>query len=143
MGLHELVYVSLATREMSPSDLTELLEQSRQKNARLNITGLLVYHNREFMQVLEGTKTEIFSLYDTISKDERNTNNYLMWDGPLAQRGFESWSMAFLAPAELSLEGKEAYSTFLQTGLMTLGRSQPETAGKVFLTTLRDDFLRC
>lgn len=141
MELHELVYVSLATREMSIPDLTELLDQSRQKNARLGITGLLVYHKLEFMQLLEGKKDDIFSLYDTIYKDARNRQNHLMWDGPIQQRSFADWSMAFLLPGELSLEGKPAYSSFLQRGLGAQAMSTPITTGKSFLISLRDDFL--
>jgi hypothetical protein len=142
MELHELVYVSLATREMSIADLMDLLDQARQKNGRLNITGLLVYHKQEFMQLLEGNEKDIFSLYDTICKDERNTRNHLMWDGPIQQRSFADWSMAFLHPEELSLEGKPAYSAFLQHGLNAQAKSTPKTAGKSFLISLREDFLR-
>ena len=142
MELYELVYVSAATREMSPSDLTDILDQSREKNDRLHITGLLVYHQSEFMQLLEGSKAEIFSLYETICKDERNQQNRLMWDGPIAQKSFEDWSMAFLAPSELSLEGKPAYSSFLQRGLSAQALATPRTIGKRFLVSLRDDFLR-
>ena len=142
MELHELIYVSLATREMSISDLTNLLDQSRHKNTRLNITGLLVYCKREFMQLLEGNKDDIFSLYDTICKDGRNTQNHLMWTGPIQQRSFADWSMAFLLPGELSLEGKPAYSSFLQHGLNAQAMSTPKTMGKSFLISLREDFLR-
>ena len=142
MEFHELIYVSAATREMSLSDLTELLDQSREKNSRLHITGLLVYHRREFMQLLEGQKEDIFSLYETICGDDRNQQNRLMWDGPVAQRSFEDWSMAFLIPGELSLEGKPAYSSFLQHGLSQQVLGSSKTVGKTFLMTLRDDFLR-
>lgn len=141
MDLHELVYVSVATREMSPLDLIALLDQSRDKNGRLRITGLLVYHQREFMQLIEGNKADIFSLYDTICRDDRNQQNHLLWDGPIAQRSFADWSMAFLAPGDLSLEGKPAYSDFLQRGLSAQVLSTPKTTGKKFLLTLRDDFL--
>jgi len=141
MALHELIYVSMATREMSLDDLTDLLDQSHQKNARLHISGLLVYHNKEFMQLLEGNKEDIFSLYDSICRDDRNTQNYLLWDGPIQQRSFANWSMAFLAPGELSLEGNPAYSTFLQYGLRQQAMRTPKTVGKSFLTSLRDDFL--
>ena len=70
--LHELVYVSEATRDMSIADLTSLLDLSREKNTRLSITGLLVYYDQKFMQLLEGERTDIFSLYETIYMDERN-----------------------------------------------------------------------
>jgi hypothetical protein len=141
MELYELIYVSLATREMSRADLTELLDQSRRKNARLNITGLLVYHQKEFMQLLEGNKDDIFSLYDTICQDERNTQNHLLWDGPIQQRSFADWSMAFLLPGGLPLEGKPAYSFFLQHGLSAQEMSPRKTMGKSFLISLREDFL--
>lgn len=108
MQIHELIYVSAATREMSPEDLISLLDQSREKNARLSITGLLVYHKKEFMQLLEGDKAEIFTLYETICRDDRNHHNHLMWDGSIKQRSFSDWAMAFIAPADLSLTGKPA-----------------------------------
>ena len=142
MRLHELIYVSMATREMSLTDLTALLDQSREKNARLNITGLLVYHKMEFMQLLEGRREDIFELYDTICRDERNKQNHLLWDGPIAQRSFADWSMAFITSDDISLESYPAYSTFLQQGLSQYAMSTPKTMGKSLLVSLRDDFLR-
>jgi len=127
---------------MSTTDLTDLLEQSRQKNARLKITGLLVYYKREFMQLLEGNKEDIFSLYETIYNDDRNMQNHLVWHGPVQQRSFANWSMAFLLPGELSLEGNSAYSTFLQHGFNAQVANAPRTTGKSFLISLREDFLR-
>lgn len=142
MDLHELVYVSSATKEMEHDDLTSLLEQSREKNERLSITGLLIYHRREFMQLLEGTKEEIFSLYETICNDDRNRQNHLLWDGPIENRSFANWSMAFLVPDNLSLQNNPAYSTFLQTGTLNRVVGPPRSMGKRFLLSLRDDFLR-
>jgi hypothetical protein len=94
------------------------------------------------MQLLEGSKEDIFSLYDTICRDERNQQNQLLWHGPITQRSFADWSMAFLTPSELSLKGKPAYSTFLQNGLSQQVLDSPKTMGKTFLVNLRDDFLR-
>lgn len=142
MELHELIYISAATREMTHTDLTSLLEQSREKNARLGITGLLVYYRRDFMQLLEGGKDDIFALYETICRDERNQQNHLLWEGPVEQRSFEDWSMAFLTPATLPLSGKPAYSDFLETGLSQKALSTPRTVGKTFLVSLRNDFLK-
>lgn len=139
---HELVYVSEATREMSIADLTSLLEQSREKNARLGITGILVYHDKKFMQLLEGNRTDIFSLYETIYLDERNRQNHLLWDAPIANRSFADWSMAFITPSNLSLEGKPAYSSFLQSGLAQHVPGTQATAAKRLLHSFRDDFLK-
>jgi Sensors of blue-light using FAD len=143
MALHELIYVSLAESEMSTAELSALLEKAREKNTRLGITGLLVYRRREFTQILEGDKADIFALYSKICSDNRNRGHYLMWDGPIQQRSFSDWSMAFLTPSDASLEGKPAYSGNLKIGPSQRVQSLPKTMGiRMFLLSLRDDFLR-
>jgi hypothetical protein len=139
MALHELIYVSLSIREMLTADLIDLLHQSRTKNERLNITGLLVYHRREFMQLLEGDKADVLALYDTICRDSRHDHLNKLWDGPLEERNFPRWSMAFCAPAELALREKPGYSDFLKRELVA---TRTHSTGKKFLLMLRDDFLR-
>jgi len=39
---------------MSQDDLEEILRTSRENNARLGITGMLLYGNNTFVQILEG-----------------------------------------------------------------------------------------
>jgi hypothetical protein len=143
MELHELIYVSLAESEMSTADLTAMLEQARERNTKIGITGLLVYRRQEFTQILEGNKADIFALYDRICKDKRHKGQYLMWDGPIQQRSFADWSMAFLTPSDASLKGKPAYSGNLKIGPSQRVQSLPKTMGiRMFLLSLRDDFLR-
>jgi len=139
--LHELIYTSFATREMDENDLTDLLEQSREKNARLNITGLLVSYKREFIQLLEGEKSDIFSLYDTICKDERNQQNQLLWDGEIKERSFTDWSMAFLNIKDIDQTKLKAYSTFLKEGVPSLNLTGNKSMGRRLLMDMKDEFL--
>lgn len=139
MALHELIYTSLAAREMLTADLADLLQHARTKNDQLNITGLLVYHRRDFMQLLEGDKADVFALYDTICRDSRHGQAHMLFEGALAERNFASWAMAFCAPAELALSENTGYSDFLERGLVAASTDSP---GKFFLLMLRDDFLR-
>ena len=46
----------MATGEMLEADIIDLLKVARAKNARLEVTGLLVYQKRsnEFLRILEG-----------------------------------------------------------------------------------------
>ena len=142
MAVFQLSYVSLATRPMTPGDLVELLTQSRDKNARLGITGLLVYHNREFMQLLEGERAPVSEVYDTICKDERNRQNHVMLELEVAKRSFPDWAMAFLAPEVLELDTVPGYSRFLETGLGDPAFASDPSLARRFLLKLRDDFLR-
>jgi hypothetical protein len=44
--IYELIYCSMATGEMLEADILDLLKVARDKNARLEVTGLLVYQKR-------------------------------------------------------------------------------------------------
>ena len=52
--MYQLIYLSSATEMFTKEKLLALLEQSRPNNARLGITGILLYSNGNFMQTLEG-----------------------------------------------------------------------------------------
>jgi hypothetical protein len=54
MALHEIVYASFACEEMAAAQLDQLLTQCRVQNEKIQITGVLIYHQREFLQLLEG-----------------------------------------------------------------------------------------
>ena len=69
MALHEIIYVSLATHEMKQAELLALLDQARVHNEAHGITGLLMYHRQEFLQLLEGERDELLRLLKKIYQD--------------------------------------------------------------------------
>lgn len=117
--LTELVYCSVATRIMTPDDLRDLLEVAREKNARLNVTGILLYSNltREFVQMLEGERDVVEELMAVIANDERHTSVDVMFQGEIEQRSFKDWSMAFRRLEELDPELLEGCTTFVADAL--------------------------
>jgi len=139
MPLHELIYISDAAHSMVGGDLEELLERARKKNDRLGITGILVYHERRFMQLLEGEKALIDELFETIRADRRHRNVLKVWDYPIEQRNFPEWSMAYAAPDPQALRELPGYSEFLARGLDSPASG---STGRRLLLRLRDDFLR-
>lgn len=90
-----LIYVSSATYEMSDAELLHLLEQSRARNLRQNITGMLLYAGGNFFQVLEGERRDVEEIYDAILKDPRNTGNIVIEKEGIEERTFPAWSMGF------------------------------------------------
>ena len=139
--LYELLYTSVAKWKMSSLELTDLLEQSRNKNLKLNITGLLVYHSGEFMQVLEGEKETILELYDTITNDERHTSVKTFWESSISERGFSNWAMAFVNTEDIDLLTIKGYSQFLKQGFSSADLTDRQTIGKKLLLRLRDDLI--
>jgi hypothetical protein len=90
-----LVYVSSATQLFSEEDLRALLAQSRDKNKRLGLTGLLLYKDGNFMQVLEGSEDAVLGTYATIQGDPRHHGILELIRQPIQEREFASWSMGF------------------------------------------------
>jgi Sensors of blue-light using FAD len=138
MALHEIIYTSLASRDLPPEELAQLLDKARVNNAAQGITGMMIYHRREFMQLLEGEQAAVQALYDRIAGDPRHQQLRKIWDGPIRERGFTDWGMAFVAPDALDLRHKPGYQDLLDHGLR---HSPGDSTGKKLLLTLRDDFL--
>jgi hypothetical protein len=112
--LHQLLYVSVETSPYTKDELISLLKQSREKNARLGVTGILLYFKKHFFQVLEGEKDVIFDLFRLIKQDERHTSVILMHDQTLEERHFKDWTMAFINLNEIDKCHLEGFSGFLE-----------------------------
>lgn len=93
--LYELIYTSVATRPMDRSGLDDLLDVARSRNESLNITGLLIFDEQGFMQLLEGEKADVDAVFASIKKDERHHDVAVFHKGEIAERTFGEWSMAF------------------------------------------------
>jgi len=112
--LFQLVYRSTETRAMTEADLRALLKNAREKNDRLGVTGLLLYAQGRFLQVLEGPESAVRRLYDTIEADPRHTGTEVLLTTRVAERTFPDWNMGLERPgAFVNLEG---LSSFLQSG---------------------------
>ena len=92
--MFELLYTSLSPTGLTNDDLIELLESARLKNEGLGITGMMIYHDREIMQILEGEKEDVKALFQTILEDNRHTSVNVFYQGDIGERAFSGWSMA-------------------------------------------------
>lgn len=109
----QLVYVSSATTPFSKAELLELLTKSRTKNSALGITGMLLYKDGNFMQMLEGEDGAVHRLFETISKDPRHHNSIVLIDEPAETAYFADWSMGFRDLSDKSMETLPGFSQIL------------------------------
>jgi hypothetical protein len=93
MSINQLVYVSQATRKMSPADLAAIQDTAKNNNAPLDVTGSLFYNGGWFLQVLEGPVTTLDKLYHKIELDPRHKNSRVLYNEPAKFRTFPRWSM--------------------------------------------------
>lgn len=96
-----LIYSSVATRQLDAGDLTQLLEQSRRANARTDVTGMLLFRNGYFLQLLEGPDIEVRTKLRTIKQDERHTKVTVLIEDLIQHRQFPNWTMGFPADRDL------------------------------------------
>lgn len=103
MPLIHLIYASAAARPFAKQELVSLLEVSRERNAARGVTGMLLYTDATFFQVLEGEEADVVALFDHISRDPRHGRMVTIARESIPVRSFGSWSMGFreIGPAEI------------------------------------------
>lgn len=92
----QLAYTSIANREMKQSALLSLLQQARMFNSKHNVSGILLYKDKSFFQVLEGETESIDKLMLSISGDTRHRSVNIIYRRALETRNFVAWSMGFV-----------------------------------------------
>lgn len=113
MGLFSLVYTSLATRPMQDDDLRDILTVARTNNAALEITGMLLYKDGHFIQLLEGEENWVNVIYDKITQDSRHTNLYKVYARSARRRSFSKWTMGFNSLSALDPSDLPGFTDFL------------------------------
>jgi len=99
---------------MSDDNLKELLRKSRLKNETLNITGMLLYLDPFFIQILEGEEAIVNESFNTIRQDSRHQKVKIIFKKPIEERIFPDWTMGFNKISDEKVEEVEGFSDFLQ-----------------------------
>ncbi|MGH1368715.1 MAG: BLUF domain-containing protein [Maritimibacter sp.] len=91
--MHRLVYLSEAVGDFGAKEVAQIIEVSRRFNARLGITGVLLYHEGRIFQELEGERGAVTRAFNRIKRDKRHKNIQVVEFGPAKRRAFEGWSL--------------------------------------------------
>lgn len=94
-NLVQLTYSSVARHPFSREGLLALLEQSRRSNRLSSITGMLLYSDGSFFQVLEGESEAVDKLFNTILHDSRHEQVTVIIKESIASRSFADWTMGY------------------------------------------------
>ena len=96
MSLAQLVYISDATQRFDGPALNELVRLAACANAGQAITGVLIYGNNTFLQLLEGEQLVVYRLFEKIKLDPRHTRVRMLACYPIRDRSFDAWNMRLL-----------------------------------------------
>jgi hypothetical protein len=109
----QLAYVSSACTPFSQGELVDLLKQARAKNERLGVTGLLLYKDGNFLQVLEGESDIVHQLIRQIEADPRHRDTTVLLDEPVTARSFPDWSMGFRNLSDPQIQALPGFSDLM------------------------------
>jgi len=122
MTLQQLIYNSAATKPLNEVELARILLSARRRNDALGVTGVLLYHEGSFLQVLEGEPQTLDPLFARISDDPRHRRVTVLLRRGVEARQFGAWSMGFVDVKGVA-GGLPGYSDYLET------RDDPGRAG--------------
>lgn len=110
--IYSTVYVSTATVQFSEDDVADLLAASRMNNSALDITGMLLVKDGQFMQALEGPEAAVRALMAKISADERHTDFWTLSEEQRQIRQFPEWTMGYQGLTDESIRAIPGYDRF-------------------------------
>jgi hypothetical protein len=93
----------------------QLLETARRVNAALDISGILLYEDKSFFQVLEGPPKAVKALYEKIGRDKRHYNVIKIIEEPIGTRSFSEWTMGYAGVTRKELQDIEGLNDFFST----------------------------
>ena len=101
-AVFQVFYVSRATAAFDNAQIQSILQASRRQNARLDVTGCLLFSGHCFAQVLEGRQAVVSALARKIAADPRHVGVRILSEAQRDERDYADWAMGYLY--DLNLE---------------------------------------
>ena len=112
-ALYHLGYVSTEAVKFSEEALVALLSEARNANADRDVTGLLLYREGSFYQVLEGSESAVMATFHDIEGDPRHKEVRILFNGETDAREFADWKMGFLNLDGVDADTLSGFSDFM------------------------------
>ena len=110
MYLVRLVYTSTISEGFNEREIENILEAARKNNAKSNVTGLLCFNRKYFLQCLEGSRVAVNAIYHRILQDDRHHSAVMLDYKEIYQREFDQWNMGFMPESNLTRPTNMKYS---------------------------------
>jgi len=118
--LHEILYFSQLAPDQPTDVVGQIVARARARNAREEITGLLVFDGMRFCQHFEGPRRNVLRLMERIEADPRHVQMRVVYEGELLQRRYHAFDLG-LAQVDDSediavvqqFDGPEALARFM------------------------------
>jgi len=122
-----LIYISAAKGKLDNTQIDDIRSTSLRNNERDNITGILLYGEGGFIQVLEGVPEDLTKTFARIQRDDRHQGIIELFRQPIITRSFGKWHMGIkhlkntnefsdlFTDKDISLDGEEVNNVRRET----------------------------
>ena len=94
--LYTLCYVSSCKNNLTVKDLEHLFRVNKRNNTEHDVSGILIYNNGNFLQILEGDQDMVKTLFKKITRDSRHRNLIPLINNPIEERIFHDYDSGFI-----------------------------------------------
>ena len=129
----QLVYLSDAKFGLKMNDIEKILTSSRRNNLNDEVTGLLIYSDGVFIQILEGVQKTVERVFQRILDDSRHENVAILLDNDVETRAFANWEMAFIESTPEELGARAGVNGALDRSEVLRLLSQDQSRVTIFL----------
>ena len=116
MALMQLIYVSTADYKITHQDLESIVASSIKYKSSYFVTGMLLFFQGDFMQVLEGEEDILEETFSRICNDPRHHYIFPLIKKPINRREFSRWYMGFNNLNDMTLSLPKKYSSVANDG---------------------------
>ncbi len=88
-----LTYVSRAREQLDAGDLEKIAASAQRFNKSVDVSGLLICCAGEFLQILEGDREQVMTVFKRVDRDQRHSDVTVIAIELDVPRAFEDWSM--------------------------------------------------
>lgn len=114
--LRQYLYISTAPN-LGSEDIDSILQSCRRNNRERNVTGLLLYNGRNFLQLLEGEEADLEWIMRRISADTRHSGISVLEDVSADARACPDWTMRNIRLVDEIAQRREALNAELPENL--------------------------
>ena len=94
---YAISYVSTAAPGLDEKQVEEIFKKTNAHNNGNGITGILLFSEGNFFQVIEGEKSIILDLYDKIQQDKRHQNIIKIFGREIKEENFVNYETEFIS----------------------------------------------
>lgn len=106
--LRRFIYISRSDPSLSEVELLEIWGHAEILHRRADLSGVLAFTGRHFVQVIEGAAAEVEALLSLIRSDSRHRDMHVLCDQAVESRRFDHWQRLVIDSLDLVDQIEEA-----------------------------------